>query len=89
MRVVDRENTVVLEIDLDDYHSVEKALSFIRKSSAYGTTEVIKTTKVKVIKMLRSYGAKLEKTPDLTAGLKSAKDHYEQNIADLIFKEQY
>ena len=89
MRVIERENTVVLEIDLDDYHSVNKAMAFIRKASAHGTVDIIKTTKVKVIKMLRSYGAKIEKEEGFASGLKSAKEHCEKGMAELLYKEQY
>ena len=77
MRIVDRKNKIVLDIDLDDPISIQAALRTIisQQSSSYKTdvtyTKFYKIHKVRCIKWLRNY---------LNLGLKDSKALYENLI---------
>ena len=89
MKILDRENTVTVEVDLNNYVSVMEAIGFIRKECRLPEpTGVVTTNKIKLIKLVRAYGREVassatiieDGTIEHKEGLKAAKLFVEKEL---------
>jgi ribosomal protein L7/L12 len=85
MDVVERTNRITLEVDLNNWQSVRCAIKLLQEESRIGLSDInsdFVTNKVRVIKILRSYGQAVH-DGSVSAGLKSAKDCVEAKMDDI------